>query len=89
MLCPEKSTNNCNCVYQCIRTRYTIIVFDAKNLKFQWTENEVPGMTYGLSDRGWRAIEVFKPSLRSQTAFLISVWEGIILSGFWLSTKAC
>ena len=39
------------------------IVFGAKNLNLQWTENEVPGMTYGLSDSGWRNIKVFKPSL--------------------------
>ena len=36
------------------------INFDAKNLKLQWTENEVPGATYGLTDSGWRDIKLFK-----------------------------
>ena len=29
------------------------IVFDTKNLDIQWTEGEVLGTTYGLSDSGW------------------------------------
>ena len=36
------------------------IVFDAKILNLQWTENEVPGTTYGLSDSGWMDMELFK-----------------------------
>ena len=28
-------------------------MFDAKNLNIQWTEGEVPGTTYGLSDSSW------------------------------------
>ena len=36
------------------------IVFDTKNLNLQWTENEVPGTTYGLSDSGWMDMELFK-----------------------------
>ena len=30
-----------------------MIIFDAKNLKHAWTNNEVPGAKYGLSDNGW------------------------------------
>jgi len=36
------------------------IVFDAKNFNLQWTEHEVPGTTYGLSDSGWMDMELFK-----------------------------
>ena len=36
------------------------IVFDAKNLNIQWTEGEVPGTTYGLSDSGWMDNILFK-----------------------------
>jgi len=33
---------------------------DAKNLNLQWTEHEVPGTTYGLSNSGWMGMELFK-----------------------------
>ena len=36
------------------------IVFDAKILKIQWTEGEVPGTTYGLNDSGWMDNILFK-----------------------------
>ena len=36
------------------------VVFDAKNLNLLWTEKEVPGTTYGLSDSGWMDMELFK-----------------------------
>ena len=36
------------------------VIFDAKSLNIEWTEGEVPGTTYGLSDRGWVDIELFK-----------------------------
>ena len=36
------------------------IVFDAKNLNIQWTEGEVPGTTYGLSNSGWMDNILFK-----------------------------
>ena len=26
------------------------VIFDAKNLKMEWTKGEVPGTTYGLSE---------------------------------------
>jgi len=38
------------------------IVFIAKNLKLQWTENEVPGTTYGLSDSGLRDMQIDQSS---------------------------
>ena len=36
------------------------VIFDAKSLNTEWTEGEVPGTIYGLSDRGWVDIELFK-----------------------------
>lgn len=36
-----------------------MIVFDAKNLKHSWTNNEVPGSKYGVSDKGWINTDVF------------------------------
>ena len=36
------------------------VVFEAKNLNIQWTEGEVPGTTYGLSDSGWMDNVLFK-----------------------------
>ena len=29
------------------------VIFDAKELKYEWTRGEVPGTRYGLSDTGW------------------------------------
>ena len=29
------------------------MIFDARNLNAEWTEGEVAGMMYGLSDKGW------------------------------------
>jgi len=36
------------------------IIFDAKNLNIDWTRDEVPGTTYGLSDNGWIDTILFK-----------------------------
>jgi len=36
------------------------VVFDAKNLNIQWTDNEVPGTTYRLSNNGWMDMVLFK-----------------------------
>ena len=36
------------------------IVFDAKNPNIQWTDGEVPGTTYGLSNSGWMDNILFK-----------------------------
>lgn len=36
------------------------VIFDAKSLNMEWTEGEVPGTTYGLSNRGWIDMELFK-----------------------------
>ena len=30
-----------------------MVIFDAKNLNHAWTDKEVPGTKYGLSDKGW------------------------------------
>ena len=37
-----------------------MIIFDAKNLKHAWTNNEVPGAKYGLSDNGWINTDLFE-----------------------------
>ena len=36
------------------------ITFDAKNLNIDWTRDEVPGTTYGLSDNSWIDMTLFK-----------------------------
>ena len=36
-----------------------MIVFDTKNLKHAWTNNEVPGSKYGESDKGWINTNLF------------------------------
>lgn len=36
------------------------IIFDAKNLNMDWTNEEVPGSTYGLGDSGWLDMKLFK-----------------------------
>ena len=37
-----------------------MVIFDAKNLNHAWTENEIPGTKYGLSDKGWITTELFE-----------------------------
>lgn len=37
-----------------------MIIFNAKNLNHAWTQNEVPGTRYGLSDNGWIDTELFE-----------------------------
>ena len=29
------------------------MIFDAKSLNMEWRKGEIPGSTYGLSDKGW------------------------------------
>ena len=36
------------------------VIFDAKNLNHDWTDGEVPGTTYGTSQKGWVDTELFK-----------------------------
>ena len=36
------------------------VIFDAKNLNAEWTEGEVAGTTYGLSEKGWVDTELFR-----------------------------
>ena len=36
------------------------VIFDAKNLNHAWTTGEVPGTTYGTSQKGWVDTELFK-----------------------------
>jgi len=44
-------------VVACIKTTGQcmppFIIFDAKNLNIDWTKDEMPGSTYGLSENGW------------------------------------
>ena len=35
-----------------------MIIFDAKKLNHSWTRNEAPGISSGLSNRGWIETEV-------------------------------
>ena len=37
-----------------------MIIFDAKNLKHAWTNSEVPGLKYGVSDKGWINTDLFE-----------------------------
>ena len=37
-----------------------MVIFDAKNLNHAWTDNEIPGTKYGLSDKGWITTELFE-----------------------------
>jgi len=31
----------------------TLFIFDAKILNYNWRKSEVPGISYGFSDKGW------------------------------------
>lgn len=35
------------------------VIFDSKTLNHEWTEGELSGTTYGLSDKGWVDLELF------------------------------
>ena len=48
------------CVSAAGTTMPPFVIFDAKSLNVEWTEGELPGITYGLSDRGWIDMELFK-----------------------------
>ena len=37
-----------------------MVVFDAKNLKHAWTNNEEPGSKNGVSDKGWINTDLFE-----------------------------
>ena len=37
-----------------------MVIFDAKNLNHAWTDKEVPGTKYGLSDKGWITTDLFE-----------------------------
>ena len=37
-----------------------MLIFDAKKLCHGWTREEVPGTSYGLSDKGWITTELFE-----------------------------
>jgi len=36
------------------------VIFEAKNVNHAWTNNELPGMSYGCSDSGWITTELFE-----------------------------
>lgn len=36
------------------------VIFDAKSLNLEWAVGEVPGTTYGLSNKGWVDSELFR-----------------------------
>jgi len=37
-----------------------MVIFDAKKLCHAWTRGEVPGTSYGLSDKGWITTKLFQ-----------------------------
>ena len=37
-----------------------MVIFDAKNLNHAWTDKEIPGTKYGLSDKGWITTDLFE-----------------------------
>ena len=37
-----------------------MVIFDAKKLNHAWTEHEIPGTKYGLSDKGWIDTDLFE-----------------------------
>ena len=43
-----------------------MVIVDAKNLNHAWTEKEIPGTKYGLSEKGWltTAVQGFYISTR-------------------------
>ena len=36
------------------------VIFDTKQLNHAWTEGEVPGTRYGLSNKGWTDNALFR-----------------------------
>ena len=36
-----------------------VVIYDRKTLNICWTKGEVPGTTYGLSEKGWIDSELF------------------------------
>ena len=36
-----------------------MLIFDAKKVCHGWTREEVPGISYGLSDKGWKNTDYF------------------------------
>ena len=48
------------CVSAAGQTIPPFVIYDAKSLNMEWTRGEVAGTTYGLSDRGWVDMELFK-----------------------------
>ena len=51
-----------------------MIVFDAKNLKHAWTNSEVPGSKYGVSEKGWINTDLFEGWLVEQ--FIVNAVSG-------------
>ena len=51
-----------------------MIVFDAKNLKRAWTNSEVPGSKYGVSEKGWINTDLFEGWLVEQ--FIVNAVSG-------------
>ena len=76
----KKSTGNksqitiVGCINAAGQALPLFIVFDARNLNIQWTEGEVPGTTYGLSNSGWMDNIFFKEWFLKH--FLCHAWSG-------------
>ena len=57
------------------------IIFNAKNLNLDWTNGEVPGTMYGLSENGWIDMVLFKEwfhqhfyAMQDRIALYYSYW---------------
>ena len=48
------------CVSATSQAILPFVIFDAKSLNMDWRKGEIPGTTYGLSDKGWVDTELFK-----------------------------
>ena len=53
--------------------------YDAKNLNLDWTKEEVPGTTYGLSDNGWIDMDLFKQLFYCHFLFHAGVSQPLLL----------
>ena len=51
-----------------------MVIFNAKQLNPMWTQGEIPGTRYGLSDKGWTDQELFKGWLKDH--FLVHAVPG-------------
>ena len=59
------------------------VIFNAKQLNPLWTRGEVPGTQYGLSEKGWTDMELFKGWLKDH--FLDMQYPGGLCFCWWMA----